>query len=491
MPRIYAIIAFFLSVSYFSAFSQWHEVNLPPRTQQSPPLCKIAWPDSSTGYIFDEKGYYHKSTDRGATWHYESLPLVPLPRYVLIRDAHFITPEFFIVSTRWDGDWVDSAMIYTTDGGESWSDISGALPVDRYHRLSVSPYPYSEKHPLKADYWLYSYTTVEDTGEWEKFFMDIVLLSRDSGRSWTVSSIDTLDKWGKGLGNPAEFIALDSLVMFKIVVLFYEVYEEQNYYHIKRTSDGGKTWKEIQGTGHALDYDYHYPLPNAFFRTSNGGIYVIYDGWRRLVLLANMEDDAFPGSWLEFSTKNCRNLDYNHDMLVYEDIVYDEVGKQSSKTALVRIVDGAVVGSRSITGQLMRFSEIAIRNRREIYGITYDGGSRSRCYVFYNDILSAPGEPSIIDDHVAELAPYPNPLYSGNTISVENPFQDSFGETIRYSLTDMLGRTIMTGVIDGTRAPELRIALDDAIRGKLTSGLRLLRLECGGKISTGRIVIAR
>src|SRR5205085_8544025 len=116
-------------------------------TPKAAPVGGLVTPVTQTIYVGTSNGRVWKTTDGGATW--TDLTKAPLPvldaqngRYVTWIDTDPTNANNVIVT--YSG-WNASApaapghVFRSADGGQTWSDISGALPDEPFNAVAVSP----------------------------------------------------------------------------------------------------------------------------------------------------------------------------------------------------------------------------------------------------------------------------------------------------------------------------------------------------------------
>ncbi len=243
-----------LSAAIHTTNAQWSEVLL-PRTDTLTPIVAVEWPDSNTGYVFDVRGYYYKTTNAGHSWIRDSLRPMPqndisIQPYkgLTVRYADFITPQFGIVTLSVSVlPELDSVIYCTTDGGSNWK--RNKMNLKNHSKWVSYTLQYSRIRMNAPSSW-YMHYMMEDYEKW--YGAELLLYSSDMGDNWKEISADTLGS--KDIVSARTFITIDSLHHYKF---YHWHHSEGDNSWVKMTTDGGRTWIRIQDPSHPLAEQYY------------------------------------------------------------------------------------------------------------------------------------------------------------------------------------------------------------------------------------------
>ncbi len=441
MKKILATL--FISIAFnSSSIAQWSEVPL-PRTDTLAPLVAVEWPDSTTGYVFDVRGYYYKTIDAGLSWQRDSLRPIPQNdisirpyKGLTIRYVDFVTPEFGIVSLEHDPpQGLDSVLYITNDGGMSW--IKKEITLKDPRKIGSYTNYYSVVRPLTKTQWFLFYPRLLTVGVGG----ESVYYSKDQGDRWDEISTDTL-----GINDyvsAKSFILIDSLHQYK----FYHWHNvDGDNSWVKMTTDGGKTWIRIQDPAHPLAEQYYRGL--AFEK-----IHTVSDTGIAITMVA--DNDFPPGRHYGIVTKDIRYRDTKQgwtsftlpwlgaatlDILHQDGITYAITRSSgpveyNDSTWVVSTSTGSIKGIRS---PLPLWDIVA--SSKDVLWAPSDGGQK--LFRFDRKLVSV-RHPQV---HPTEgsLHIYPNPIHfdSNGTLTIDFEFTQHSDYT-RISLHDLLGRKLL------------------------------------------------
>lgn len=174
----------------------------------------------------DFQGGLFKTTNGGRTWT-KSLDVTSGDRGVGVTEiAMHPTDPDIIYATTWDrNDGEESGIYKTTDGGESWTKLTGGLPTGKVERIGIDIFR-SDPDILVA-------SMLIRRSEGRRGVRDTVWRSEDAGESWI--RID-----------PEEFRLRGSNRFGRIII---DPFDQNRIYTlntgVQGTPDGGKTWKKM------------------------------------------------------------------------------------------------------------------------------------------------------------------------------------------------------------------------------------------------------
>ena len=434
--------------AFHTTNAQWSEVLL-PRADTLAPIVAVEWPDSNTGYVFDVRGYYYKTTNAGQSWTRDSLRPMPqndisISPYkgLTVRYADFITPQFGIVSLEHFPQLrLDTIIYITTNGGLQWKRRIVKL-FNPVYAGSYNTY-YSIIRPFSPHKMFLFYTSLINVNP--MIGAEVVLYSDDLGNTWKNIAADTL---GKGDAVTAKsFILIDSLHQYKF---YYLHHVEGDDSWVKKTTDGGRTWIRIQDPSHPLAEQYYRGF--AFKK-----IHMVNDTG---ISITMAPQNAFPpGRNYGIST---RDIDYRDtkqgwtsftlpwrgtatvDIAYMDGVMY---AITSSATAPLGYTDSTWIidyARESIIGLL---SPTALR---DIYPsskyMIWALGRRTRSNKLYRldkRLLSI--ERPIAPQKIGSLKVYPNPIniHSQDALTIEYDFIHR-SEYANITVYDLLGRKLLS-----------------------------------------------
>ncbi|MBL4707759.1 MAG: hypothetical protein JKY48_04890 [Flavobacteriales bacterium] len=138
-------------------------------------ICGLSSPNDSTIYgcgIYNEPAFIVKSTDRGTTWTYIDMSLYAKA----LVEVHFISQDTGFVAGRANPFADGGVILYTTDGGISWTSV--------YKTMRNLDYVWKIQSPDGQNYFA-SVSSVPNSGN------TTFLKSTDSGLSWVQGIVDT------------------------------------------------------------------------------------------------------------------------------------------------------------------------------------------------------------------------------------------------------------------------------------------------------------
>ncbi|MCB2204272.1 T9SS type A sorting domain-containing protein [bacterium] len=221
--------------------AQWTEVDLPrPDYLATPPaipnLGPFEWADSLNGFVFEMNGSFYRTQDGGESWLRDSLNMAgydSVRHHFTVRTCDFANASFGVVTIARSYADRDSLLFITTDGGSSWERRPLSVP-DRYKMIAEQLLPLDNGNLIH----FLSIHAPDSLGDYS-VRLDLMRLSTDRGKNWSVFSIDTVDRRVSFL--PTRFwIRVDSLHYYKIEYGFETVSEHVGF--TSYSADGGQTW---------------------------------------------------------------------------------------------------------------------------------------------------------------------------------------------------------------------------------------------------------
>ncbi len=428
------ILTLLASIFVQTLYAQWMEVKL-PRLNQQTPLISVEWPDSSTGYVFDLRGVYYKTTDAGTIWTVDSLQPRPSEGFSL-RYADFITPKFGIASFQWRPG-LDSLIYFTTDGGTTWT--SRLIPLKNASFWGSTNMPYSRIRLLGLNRWFLHYMIENFT---QRYAAEQTYFSSDQGLSWFLLGEDTLRE---GDLSAMCYIVLDSLHQYKFYV--------DNYFDsidswVRTTTDGGKTWWRIRNPSNPLAEQYYRGMGFKTIHTiSDTGIAIVAQsshlwppgGSYGLVTTDIRYKDMFEG-WESFALpwfgSATADVTYNDGILYAVTNSSGPVGYNDS--LWIRNVHNSSI-DKGFNGP--RIWDIWTSSRDMLWGLTPHGGgvSPNRLYRFDRRLVSVMETKPLPTGEGMRM--YPNPMHGKSEITLTYELAERVREAT-ISIYDVFGRNV-------------------------------------------------
>ena len=433
----------FISITFnSSAIAQWSEVFL-PRTDTLAPLVAVEWPDSATGYVFDVRGYYYKTTNEGVSWIKDSLRPMPFNDIKLqpykgltVRSVDFITPQVGITTLSIPSlPDLDSVIYCTTDGGLNWKKKE--INLKNHSKWGSYTAEYNQIRMKSPTHW-YLHYMMEDFEKW--YGAELLLFSDDMGDSWKEISADTLVS--VDLVSAQGFITIDSLHHYK----FYHWHNvDGDNSWVKMTADGGKTWVRIQDPSHPLAEQYYRGL--AFEK-----IHTVSDTGISITMIA--DNDYPPGRHYGISTKDIRYRDTKQgwtsfalpwfgaatlDILYQDEMVYTVTNSSgpfgyTDSTWIVNAPVGSIKGIRSPLPLLD-----IVASSRDVLWARSSGGQK--LYRLDRRLVSV--RYPRVQPSDGSLQIYPNPINRGieKAFTIEHQFTQKI-DYLNITIYDLLGREL-------------------------------------------------
>jgi len=201
----------------------------------------VAFADALKGWAVGAGGYVLRSTDGGATWVRQSMPV----------DADLVTVKPVDGDRAW-AVTVKSHLLFTSDGGVSWR-IVGTVPLGRIRDMRLHGEQTLIVNGDLGSESLVSVVSPDGGKSWESVPSNFGYIMDDSGAFWSVDPSRVLQVWRPGSPSPQDVLACTypcnrqvgslqdpaALVVFTADSGFWEDPAAMSRH---TSSDGGRTW---------------------------------------------------------------------------------------------------------------------------------------------------------------------------------------------------------------------------------------------------------